>query len=72
MIKQIGSSMGIISDLKKAGCPTRPVDIGRSNSEIQAVMEKAQMIRERFTILDCLYDLGVLPSVVGAVVGRME
>ncbi|MBR7121013.1 MAG: sn-glycerol-1-phosphate dehydrogenase [Lentisphaeria bacterium] len=46
--------------LKSAGCPTEPAEIGLSTEQFLHGIKTAQLIRHRYTILDLLYELGLL------------
>ena len=52
------------SMLKKASCPYSHHQIGMSDEQYLHVVETAQLIRKRYTILDLLYESGVLPQAV--------
>jgi glycerol-1-phosphate dehydrogenase [NAD(P)+] len=54
--------------LKKGGCPVLPESINLTRSKTIATARKAQMIRNRYTVLDLAWDLGVFESVLN----RME
>ena len=72
MQAQIVNSRQLLHDLGKAGCPTRLSEIGCSKNQIRSVLVKAQMIRDRFTILDCLYELGILSEMIDYIEASME
>ena len=46
--------------LKKADCPTSPAEIGLSREQFFHAVPAAQLIRTRYTILDVLYECGLL------------
>ena len=46
--------------LKKAACQTLPSEIGLSEEQFRHGITAAQLIRKRYTILDLLYDTGLL------------
>ncbi len=52
-----------------AGCPCEPVDIGLTRAMFIDGMRKAQMIRERYTVLDFAYELGLLDTMIDVVAG---
>ena len=52
-----------------AGCPCEPADIGLTRAMFIDGMRKAQMIRERYTVLDFAYELGLLDTVIDIVAG---
>lgn len=49
------------------GCPTEPGDIGLTKTMCSSGILKAQMLRERYTILDLLYELGILDEVIHSI-----
>jgi glycerol-1-phosphate dehydrogenase [NAD(P)+] len=44
--------------LRAAGCPTEPEHIGLTRERLRASFARAQMIRDRYSVLDLAYDLG--------------
>ena len=48
------------SMLKKADCPTAPAQIGLSREQYLHAVPTAQLIRVRYTVLDLLYECGLL------------
>jgi glycerol-1-phosphate dehydrogenase [NAD(P)+] len=46
--------------LKKANCPTRPAEIGLTREQFLHAVPTAQLIRTRYTVLDLLYECGLL------------
>ena len=46
--------------LKKADCPTAPAQIGLSREQYLHAVPTAQLIRVRYTVLDLLYECGLL------------
>ena len=46
--------------LKKANCPVTPAEIGLSREQFLHGIKTAQLIRNRYTILDLLYEAGLL------------
>lgn len=46
--------------LQLAGCPIKPEDIGLTKDRVIKTYSKAQMLRNRFSILDLVYELGLL------------
>ena len=46
--------------LKKANCPVTPAEIGLSREQFLHGIRTAQLIRNRYTILDFLYEAGLL------------
>lgn len=49
-------------NLLRAGCPVTPEEIGMEKSRAVSTLEIAQLIRNRYTILDLLDDLGLLEA----------
>ena len=45
--------------LKQAGCPLKPEDTGLTRDRILSTARNAQMIRNRFTVLDLAYETGM-------------
>ena len=54
-----------------ASCPAAPADIGLGNAQFKHGILAAQLIRNRYTILDVLDELGLLREAAGAVTLRM-
>jgi glycerol-1-phosphate dehydrogenase [NAD(P)+] len=54
--------------LAKAGCPLVPETIGLSRAEVIATARRAQMIRNKYSVLDLAWDMGVF----GAVLSKLE
>ncbi|HET7480518.1 MAG TPA: sn-glycerol-1-phosphate dehydrogenase [Rubrobacteraceae bacterium] len=50
--------------LRAAGCPTSPEEIGLSREEFKATYFRAQMLRRRYTILDLALETGILDECV--------
>lgn len=50
--------------LLEAGCPTSPIEIGLDTQRAIRTLQKAQLIRNRYTILDALDDLGLMEQVI--------
>lgn len=48
------------AQLERAGCPVRPEQIGLTRKEAIMTAVRAQMIRNRYTVLDLAWDLGLL------------
>ncbi|MBO5724970.1 MAG: iron-containing alcohol dehydrogenase [Lentisphaeria bacterium] len=60
------------SMLKNAACPYSHRQIGMSDEQYLHVVETAQLIRKRYTILDLLYESGVLPQAVSTLLALAE
>jgi len=52
------------SRLQKSGCPVTPEEIGLSRERALAAVKKAQLLRNRYTIIDLMDDLGVTDQFV--------
>lgn len=50
--------------LRRAGCPTAPAEIGLSDAAFLHGLHTAQLIRKRYTLLDLMEELGVLPAML--------
>ncbi len=50
--------------LKNAGCPLTPAEIGLTDEQFKHGILAAQLIRKRYTILDLLYEAGLLEQIV--------
>lgn len=51
---------------REAGCPVRPEDIGTTPRAVSAVVMAAQLIRDRYGILDLAFETGRLPALATA------
>lgn len=58
--KQLFSYEELKSMLKNANCPVTPAEIGLSREQFLHGIRTAQLIRNRYTILDFLYEAGLL------------
>ncbi|MBO4344309.1 MAG: sn-glycerol-1-phosphate dehydrogenase, partial [Victivallales bacterium] len=58
--KQIIPSAEVKRMLKEAGCPTKLSDIGLGMEQYLHGIRTAQLIRTRYTLLDMLYETGIL------------
>ena len=58
--QQIIPSEELRSMLKKADCPVTPAEIGLSREQYLHAVPTAQLIRVRYTVLDLLYECGLL------------
>jgi glycerol-1-phosphate dehydrogenase [NAD(P)+] len=54
--------------MERGGCPLRPEEINLTRKRTIAASRRAQMIRNRYTVLDLAWDLGVFEEVLS----RME
>ena len=62
--RQLGDQESFVRSLKSAGCPTAPEEIGLDKAQFIHGILAAQLIRKRYTILDLLYDAGLLNTAV--------
>jgi glycerol-1-phosphate dehydrogenase [NAD(P)+] len=58
--------------LSRAGCPLVPETIGLSRQEVIATARKAQMIRNKYSIIDLAWDMGVYEAVLSKLEGSGE
>ena len=65
------SSINWRNTRKAASCPAAPADIGLGNEQFKHGILAAQLIRNRYTILDVLDELGLLREAADAVTQRM-
>ncbi|GHV69844.1 glycerol-1-phosphate dehydrogenase (NAD(P)+) [Spirochaetia bacterium] len=63
---KLSSRNRVVDDLRRAGCPVDPAEYGVSPKEAIETLVKAQMIRQRYTILDAVYELGLFEEFAGA------
>ncbi|MFA6646435.1 MAG: hypothetical protein WCS59_04935, partial [Sphaerochaetaceae bacterium] len=61
---QLYSYEEVATLLTKAGCPVRSQDIGLDKNKAVTTLRKAQLIRNRYTVLDALDDLGLMENVI--------
>ena len=54
------------------GCPTKPAEIGLTEAELRRGIFVAAMIRNRYTILDLLFELGLLEEAIEDVVAMWK
>lgn len=57
--------------LKAAGCPVTPAEIGVSPAALLRATFGSQMIRNRYTITDLLYEAGRLPAYAAWLLGKL-
>ena len=62
--KQLLSAEEIADELKTVGGIYHPAQIGISLEKMRETYTRAQMIRTRYTILDVLWELGILDECV--------
>jgi glycerol-1-phosphate dehydrogenase [NAD(P)+] len=51
----------------RGGCPLQPAEINLTRNEVIATARRAQMIRNRYTVLDLAWDLGVFERVLSRI-----
>ena len=56
---------------RAASCPVAPAEIGLDAAQFEHGVLAAQLIRNRYTILDVLDELGLLREAADAVTARM-
>ncbi len=56
--------------LAAAGCPAHPREIGLSAAELSHAIYTAQLIRKRYTVLDVLYEAGLLKLAVTKLINQ--
>lgn len=61
---QLISADQLRGQLRDAGCPTNPAEIGLSPQRFKETYRRAQMIRRRYTVLDLLNETGLLDQCV--------
>jgi glycerol-1-phosphate dehydrogenase [NAD(P)+] len=61
---QLLAADGLAAQLRAAGCPTTPAEIGLTAARLRSTYRRAQMIRKRFTVLDLADQAGVLDACV--------
>ncbi len=58
--------------LKVVGCPTRPCEIGADHAEIRRAVICSQMIRNRYTVFDLAYEMGIFEQAVDQILPLVE
>ena len=69
--KQIIPSADVKQMLIKAGCPTKPSDIDMGMEQYLHAIRTAQLIRTRYTLLDLLYETGLLDDAISYLTARI-
>ncbi|HWR13000.1 MAG TPA: sn-glycerol-1-phosphate dehydrogenase [Rectinemataceae bacterium] len=64
---QIPPFAALKADLAAGGCPTEPADIGLSRAACVDSLKIASLIRNRYTVLDLVSELGILDEAAEAV-----
>ncbi len=71
--ERIGEHLPPLDDLRSAlqavGAPTTPMQIGSDLAGLQRAVRGAQMIRNRYTVLDLYYELGLFDRALSALEG---
>ena len=62
--ERLGSRDAVIGKLQKAGCPVSPADFGVTREGVAGAVIKAQMIRKRYTVMDAVYETGLLKTLL--------
>ena len=62
--KQLIPSDTMIKMMSKAGCPVAIKDIGLDIEQFIHAIRTAQLIRKRYTVLDLLYEAGILEAAI--------
>jgi glycerol-1-phosphate dehydrogenase [NAD(P)+] len=65
--ERLGSPERVMEDLQKVGCPVSAREFDLTKAEAKETVLKAQMIRKRYTVLDALYETGLLEELLDAV-----
>ena len=55
--------------LEKAGCPLKPEDINLTRDYVIATARRAQMIRNKYSVLDLVWDMGCFETVLAKMEG---
>ena len=63
LVKKLPSVESLETMLKKMGCPTRFSEIGIRKETMEEMLEKAYTVRDRYTILTLIHDLGLTKEV---------
>jgi glycerol-1-phosphate dehydrogenase [NAD(P)+] len=53
--------------MAKGGCPVLPGEINLGREEVIAAARRAQMIRNRYTVVDLAWDLGVFEETLAKI-----
>jgi glycerol-1-phosphate dehydrogenase [NAD(P)+] len=59
---QLSPAAELCAQLRAAGCPTTPDEIGLTAPRLRDTYRRAQMIRRRFTVLDLANQAGILDA----------
>jgi len=58
--------------LEEAGCPVKPEDIGLSLEKVLETYAPAQMMRNRYTILDLAVETGLVDKAIEKISGSSQ
>ena len=62
--RQLLSADQLRDQLRAAGAPTSPADLGLRLEDLKSTYTRARMIRSRYTALDLAYEAGILEEIV--------
>ncbi len=62
--QQLLTASQLREQLRAAGCPTSPAELGLRVADLKATYIRARMIRSRYTVLDLAYETGILHECV--------
>ncbi|HOV64816.1 MAG TPA: iron-containing alcohol dehydrogenase, partial [Spirochaetia bacterium] len=65
--RQLIPSNELFSRFAEAECPTNPTEINLTSERFFQTFRRAQMLRNRFTVLDLAFELGILEECIEAV-----
>ena len=63
LVEELPSVESIQAMLEKMGCPTRFSQIGVRKETMEEMIEKAYTVRDRYTVLTLIHDLGLTEQV---------
>jgi glycerol-1-phosphate dehydrogenase [NAD(P)+] len=62
--RQLLTAEQLREQLRAAGCPTTPAELGLRLADLKATYIRARMIRSRYTVLDLAHETGILDELV--------
>lgn len=71
MRKQLFTYEDMVRRFKVLGCPVLPEEIGLDEPEVRRGVFVASLIRNRYTILDLLFELGALESTYESIIPKL-
>lgn len=71
-LKSLPSSEYLLTLLKDIGCPALPADIGVDDAVLKDTFLYCKEIRARYTVLQMVYDLGLLDELSDAVIQKLK